>query len=163
MVDAAFGMAEHQRAQQRLGLDRRAGDDAREQIVRHAQCFALRRSASSISGSVIASRGSGATVCHSPSSRLEGAGCGAVDLLGFVLADQSSVWREHRIELQRPEEGVIAEVEAEKEPELDDLLFAVMLAQLVEERGVDRIWIGRHQFAVAQRQLLGGRELVALA
>ena len=52
-------------------------------------------------------------------------------------------------------------IEADEGAELDDLVIAVMLAQLFEKGGIDRVGIDRHQLAVAQRDLLGRREAPA--
>jgi hypothetical protein len=57
---------------------------------------------------------------------------------------------------------VIAEIEADEGAELDDLVVAVMLAQLVEKGGIDRVGIDRHQLAVAQRNLFRRGEAPAL-
>ena len=56
---------------------------------------------------------------------------------------------------------MIAEIEADEGAELYDLLLAVMLPQGIEERIIDRVRIGCHQFAVAQRQLVGGGKSLA--
>ena len=53
-------------------------------------------------------------------------------------------------------------IEADEGAELDDLVIAVMLAQLVEKGGIDRVGIDRHQLAVTQRDLLGCSEAPAL-
>src|SRR5688572_3326585 len=74
----------------------------------------------------------------------------AVDARGFVLAHQPAVGREHRVELQRAEEGVVTDVEADEGAELDDVLLGIMPAQLVVERRVDPVRVERHQLAVAQ-------------
>jgi hypothetical protein len=50
---------------------------------------------------------------------------------------------------------MITEIEANEEAEFYDLLLAVMLSQLVEKGGVNRVRIRRHQLAVAQRELIG--------
>jgi hypothetical protein len=47
-------------------------------------------------------------------------------------------------------------VSVDEEAELDDLAFRVVRAQGVEERGIDGVRVGRHQLAVAQRELVGG-------
>ena len=56
---------------------------------------------------------------------------------------------------------MIAEVESDEGAKLDDLVVAVMLPQFVEEGGIDRVGINRHQLAVAQRNLLGSGEALA--
>lgn len=83
----------------------------------------------------------------------ERGGSGAVDARRFVLADQAAVGREHRVELQRPEESVIADVETDEGAELDDLLLGIVPAQLAVEPGADLGRVERHQLAVAQREL----------
>ena len=49
------------------------------------------------------------------------AGRGAIEARRFLLAHQPSVGREHGIELQRAEEGVVADVEADEGAELDEI------------------------------------------
>ena len=63
----------------------------------------------------------------------------AVNLFRLRLAYQAAVGGELRIEFQRAEKRVIAEIEADEGAELDDLVVAVMLAQLVEKSGLTDI------------------------
>lgn len=57
---------------------------------------------------------------------------------------------------------MVAEVKSDEDAKLDDLVLAVMLTQLVEERSVDRVGIDRHQLAVTQRYLLSSSEVLAV-
>jgi hypothetical protein len=50
---------------------------------------------------------------------------------------------------------VIPEVKADEGAKFDNLVIAVIFAQFVKECGVDLVWIGCHQFAVAQRYFIG--------
>lgn len=93
---------------------------------------------------------------------MQGCRRGAVDPLRFLLGDEPAIGREQRIEFQRPEERVVAEIESDECAELDDLLLRVVLAELIEERRIDGVGIACRQFAVAQRQLVRLGEAVAL-
>jgi hypothetical protein len=53
---------------------------------------------------------------------------------------------------------VIAQVETDEGAELNDLVVAVVLAQFIEKRGVDRVGIGQHQLAVTQSDLFRRRK-----
>ena len=86
--------------------------------------------------------------------------CIAVDATGLLLANENTVGGEHRIEVQRPKEGVVANVEPNEGSELDDLFLGVVLAQPVVERLVDRLGFELHQLGVFERDLLGVSERV---
>ena len=66
------------------------------------------------------------------------------------------------LQVARDQGGPVREGDAgDEQVSAADLLQLLVLAQLVEEGGIDRIRIGRHQFAVTQRKLVRGRELIA--
>jgi len=57
---------------------------------------------------------------------------------------------------------MVAEVKSDEDAKLGDVVLAVMLTQLVEERSIDRVGIDRHQLAVTQRYLLRSSEVLAV-
>src|SRR5262245_56114594 len=88
------------------------------------------------SGSAIASGGNCST-CTAHRLRLcrrrQGHGSAAVYARRLLLGHQPAIGCEHGIELQGAEEGVIADIEADESPELDDFFVRVMPAKCLVE------------------------------
>jgi len=50
---------------------------------------------------------------------------------------------------------MISKVKADEGTKLDNLIVAVVFTKFIKECGVDLVWIGCHQFAVAQGYFIG--------
>jgi hypothetical protein len=95
--------------------------------------------------------------------RVEGGGGTAIELFRLLLGQQLSFRRKQRIEFERAEKCVEAQVHSDERCKFDDLIVAIVLSKFIEERSVYCVGAGTHKLAIAEGDLLGFGIAVAVS